>query len=70
MIPLSVALILCVAMLCVTAIGMREMAYRFRRSHWQSKDILRMGNELEDRLKAFDELKKQVDTLSLKVGIR
>ena len=70
MISLSIALIVVTAIVCYTLeqFHLRELDHR--RARWKQANVFKLSQELEAKLKDFEELKKKVDGLSLRVGIR
>lgn len=69
-ISLAAALITCVFIICEYAKGYHERELDHRRARWKQANVFKLSVELEAKLKDFDELKKKVDGLSLRVGIR
>ena len=65
MIWLAVAVL--IAGLTALAFQRQEIAFRREQLHW--KDNERLSDELESRLAEFDQLKSEVETLRLKVGL-
>ncbi len=62
--------VLAIALICATAVALQWSYFAFKEKERGHVDSARLSKVLESKLKDFDELKKQVDTLSLKVGLR
>jgi len=70
MICASIAILASVIVMCAYAERYHMRALDHRRARWKQANLFKLSLELEAKLKDFDELKKKVDGLSLRVGIR
>lgn len=65
MIPIAYALIICCALICWTAIDLRERAYKFRKSAREHVDNLALTGLLEAKLAKLDEIEAKVNGLQI-----
>lgn len=67
---LEIALLVSVAIVVIGVLFFQFNHYSFLKSQRQVQDVTLASQELEKRLKEFDDYKKRVDALTVKAGFK
>lgn len=66
----AIGLVVSVAIIMIGILSLQKNHYQFLKGQQDRIDLSKISQELELRLKEFDEYKKRVDGLTIKAGFK